>query len=235
MYLIVDARHGSVSALPPGHRRGRNVCRVQLEDGEAGVDQVLRRTAHLRQRARSRLQRRRVRTEGASTDAVRRCALAINNHFRDSASANVCFCSAAGIGAQFGGKYFCHDVRVARLPRHGASCPIGIGVSCSADRQVRARACFSSFLASGLNSHCRLSERSQQTASSSSSSKPTPSSTCPRWTSPCSTETSSRCVLLTSRCVSVQQRCHVLESCLVSTPLRRVGVSLEVITPINAR
>ena len=42
-----------------------------------------------------------------------------------------------GIGAQFGGKYFCHDVRVVRLPRHGASCPIGIGVSCSADRQVR--------------------------------------------------------------------------------------------------
>jgi fumarate hydratase class I len=44
-----------------------------------------------------------------------------------------------GIGAQFGGKYFCHDVRVIRLPRHGASCPIGIGVSCSADRQARAK------------------------------------------------------------------------------------------------
>jgi fumarate hydratase, class I len=43
------------------------------------------------------------------------------------------------IGAQFGGKYFCHDVRVVRLPRHGASCPIGIGVSCSADRQQRAK------------------------------------------------------------------------------------------------
>ena len=41
-----------------------------------------------------------------------------------------------GIGAQFGGKYFCHDVRVIRLPRHGASCPISVGVSCSADRQV---------------------------------------------------------------------------------------------------
>ncbi len=40
------------------------------------------------------------------------------------------------IGAQFGGKYFCHDVRVIRLPRHGASCPVGIGVSCSADRQI---------------------------------------------------------------------------------------------------
>jgi len=44
-----------------------------------------------------------------------------------------------GIGAQFGGKYFCHDVRVIRLPRHGASCPVGIGVSCSADRQARGR------------------------------------------------------------------------------------------------
>jgi fumarate hydratase class I len=42
-------------------------------------------------------------------------------------------------GAQFGGKYFCHDVRVVRLPRHGASCPIGIAVSCSADRQVLAK------------------------------------------------------------------------------------------------
>ncbi len=44
-----------------------------------------------------------------------------------------------GIGAQFGGKYFCHDVRVIRLPRHGASLPIGIGVSCSADRQILGR------------------------------------------------------------------------------------------------
>ncbi len=44
-----------------------------------------------------------------------------------------------GIGAQFGGKYFCHDVRVVRLPRHGASCPVGIAVSCSADRQALGR------------------------------------------------------------------------------------------------
>ena len=46
---------------------------------------------------------------------------------------------AFGIGAQFGGKYFCHDVRVIRLPRHGASCPVALAVSCSADRQVLAR------------------------------------------------------------------------------------------------
>jgi len=44
-----------------------------------------------------------------------------------------------GIGAQFGGKYFAHDVRVIRLPRHGASCPVGMGVSCSADRNVKAK------------------------------------------------------------------------------------------------
>ena len=44
-----------------------------------------------------------------------------------------------GIGAQFGGKYFCHDVRVIRLPRHGASCPVAIAVSCSADRQATAK------------------------------------------------------------------------------------------------
>ncbi|MBF0462952.1 MAG: fumarate hydratase [Magnetococcales bacterium] len=44
-----------------------------------------------------------------------------------------------GLGAQYGGKYFVHDVRVIRLPRHGASCPVGIGVSCSADRNIRGR------------------------------------------------------------------------------------------------
>ncbi len=46
---------------------------------------------------------------------------------------------ASGIGAQFGGKHFAHDVRVIRLPRHGASCPVGMGVSCSADRNIKAK------------------------------------------------------------------------------------------------
>ena len=45
----------------------------------------------------------------------------------------------SGIGAQFGGRYFVHDVRVIRLPRHGASCPVGMGVSCSADRNIKAK------------------------------------------------------------------------------------------------
>ncbi len=48
-------------------------------------------------------------------------------------------CQKMGIGAQFGGKYFCHDIRVVRLPRHGASCPVGVGVSCSADRQIKGK------------------------------------------------------------------------------------------------
>ena len=48
-------------------------------------------------------------------------------------------CQGYGVGAQFGGKYFVHDVRVIRLPRHAASCPVGLGVSCSADRNIKAR------------------------------------------------------------------------------------------------
>lgn len=59
--------------------------------------------------------------------------------FRDLESEKIILQKAQslGIGAQFGGKYFVHDVRVIRLPRHSASCPIGIGVSCSADRQIK--------------------------------------------------------------------------------------------------
>ena len=48
-------------------------------------------------------------------------------------------CQDSEIGAQFGGKYFTHDVKVIRLPRHAASCPVGIGVSCSADRNIKAK------------------------------------------------------------------------------------------------
>jgi len=48
-------------------------------------------------------------------------------------------CQESGVGAQFGGKYFVHDVKVIRLPRHAASCPVGIGVSCSADRNIKAK------------------------------------------------------------------------------------------------
>jgi fumarate hydratase class I len=61
--------------------------------------------------------------------------------FRDpEAEAKVLeICQKSGIGAQFGGKYFCHDVRVIRLARHGASCPVGIGVSCSADRNIKGK------------------------------------------------------------------------------------------------
>ncbi|CCW66082.1 unnamed protein product [Phytomonas sp. Hart1] len=58
--------------------------------------------------------------------------------FRDLAMEKevLTICQGIGMGAQFGGKYYAHDARVIRMPRHGASCPIGIGVSCSADRQA---------------------------------------------------------------------------------------------------
>jgi fumarate hydratase class I len=61
--------------------------------------------------------------------------------FRDIAWEKIVMeeCLNLGIGAQFGGKYFAHQVRVVRLPRHGASCPVGLGVSCSADRQILAK------------------------------------------------------------------------------------------------
>jgi len=61
--------------------------------------------------------------------------------FRDISLENTIQAAAEklGIGAQFGGKYFTHDVRIIRLPRHGASCPVGMGVSCSADRNLKAK------------------------------------------------------------------------------------------------
>ena len=66
---------------------------------------------------------------------------ALGRAFRDRALEEQVqkLCNEIGIGAQFGGKYFAHDVRVVRLPRHGASCPVGLGVSCSADRQIKAK------------------------------------------------------------------------------------------------
>ncbi len=61
--------------------------------------------------------------------------------FRDleTEAAVLALTQRSGVGAQFGGKYFCHDVRVVRLPRHGASCPVALAVSCSADRQALAK------------------------------------------------------------------------------------------------
>jgi fumarate hydratase, class I len=66
---------------------------------------------------------------------------ALGRGFRDHAleAEILTLTQTMGIGAQFGGKYFCHDVRVIRLPRHGASCPVAIAVSCSADRQAKAK------------------------------------------------------------------------------------------------
>jgi fumarate hydratase, class I len=74
-------------------------------------------------------------------DPLPACGNALGHAFRDTGmeAAVLEMSRALGIGAQFGGKYFCHDVRVIRLPRHGASCPIGLGVSCSADRNIKAK------------------------------------------------------------------------------------------------
>ncbi len=65
-----------------------------------------------------------------------------NEHGRSATcswSRSCCWGAEPGLGAQFGGKYFAHDIRVIRLPRHGASCPVGMGVSCSADRNIKAK------------------------------------------------------------------------------------------------
>jgi fumarate hydratase class I len=71
-------------------------------------------------------------------DALPTTGSALGHGFRDlELEADVlALTQGFGIGAQFGGKYFCHDVRVVRLPRHGASCPVAVAVSCSADRQA---------------------------------------------------------------------------------------------------
>jgi fumarate hydratase, class I len=71
-------------------------------------------------------------------DALPRAGSAAGHGFRDTVMEQQVLelTRQMGIGAQFGGKYFCHDVRVIRLPRHGASCPVAIAVSCSADRQA---------------------------------------------------------------------------------------------------
>ena len=74
-------------------------------------------------------------------DTLPREGNALGHAFRDTALEEelLAISRDLGIGAQFGGKYFCLDVKVIRLPRHGASCPIGIGVSCSADRNIKGK------------------------------------------------------------------------------------------------
>ena len=108
-----DARYRGLSALSPRRRHRRHVGRIQSEDREAGVDTLSRQPAEGRR--------------GALGQAFR--DLEMEQEILE-------LTRQMGIGAQFGGKYFCHDVRVVRLPRHGASLPIGLGVSCSADRQI---------------------------------------------------------------------------------------------------
>ena len=114
-FVAEKIRTLGTSACPPYHLAlviGGNVGRVHHEDRQARERALPRRASHQRNE--------------------------LGRAFRDLALEEqvLKLCNETGIGAQFGGKYFAHDVRVIRLPRHGASCPVGIGVSCSADRQV---------------------------------------------------------------------------------------------------
>ena len=118
-FLEARCDRSGTSACPPYHLAiviGGTSAEDDAEDGEAGIDD----DGWIRCRPR------------AARRAMRSAIWRWNRR---------CWsCRATlGIGAQFGGKYFCHDVRVIRLPRHGASLPVGIGVSCSADRQIMAK------------------------------------------------------------------------------------------------
>ncbi len=108
------ARHGGLPAVPPGGRHRRHVGRSSPSRPRSTPPRTTSTTCP---------------TSGI--DAARTA-------FRDLELEQQVFelTQSFGIGAQFGGKYFCHDVRVVRLPRHGASCPVAIAVSCSADRQA---------------------------------------------------------------------------------------------------
>ena len=105
-------RHGCLPAVPPRGGHWRHQRRVRAQDREVRLRPLPRQPAHLWQ--------------------------PVGHGFRDLELEEEIFklTQSFGIGAQFGGKYFCHDVRVIRLPRHGASCPVAIAVSCSADRQA---------------------------------------------------------------------------------------------------
>ena len=104
----------ALPAVPPRRRHRRNVGRVRGRDRQAGQHRTISTSCRPRARPHGHaLPRSRSRGEGAGA-----------------------LSQQTGIGAQFGGKYFCHDVRIVRLPRHGASCPVAMAVSCSADRQA---------------------------------------------------------------------------------------------------
>jgi len=106
-------RHRRLSALSSGGGDRRHLGRSKFKNRQAGLGPLSGRPADQGHRNTARL---------SATWNGRKKTLEITRRM--------------GIGAQFGGKYFCHDVRVIRLARHGASCPVGIGVSCSADRQI---------------------------------------------------------------------------------------------------
>jgi fumarate hydratase class I len=110
------ARHRGLSAVPSGDRDRRHLRRSDPQDRQAGELSAI------------------LDDLPATGNALGHC------HPRSRAGGAVLgLTRQLGIGAQFGGKYFCHDVRVIRLPRTARAVPVGIGVSCSADRQAKAR------------------------------------------------------------------------------------------------
>ena len=110
---IAHPRHRGLPALSPGDGDRRHVGGAQPEDSQNGELPIPRHVA-----------------------APGRAAAVMPSATAEMEDRILGLTREMGIGAQFGGRYFCHDVRVIRLPRHGASVPIGLGVSCSADRQV---------------------------------------------------------------------------------------------------
>jgi tartrate dehydratase alpha subunit/fumarate hydratase class I-like protein len=136
-----DARHRRVPALPPHLRHRRHLGRIDDEDVKLASTKYydnLPTTGNEHGRA-----FRDVELEAQMLQAAREC----------------------GIGAQFGGKYFALDVRIIRLPRHGASLPIGIGVSCSADRQAKGKITRDGVFIEKLETNrCNTSPRSCATA-----------------------------------------------------------------------
>ncbi len=115
-WLDEKLRTLGTAACPPYHLAlviGGTSAEIDVEDREARVGALPRLAADDGQRARA---------AASATSSSRTRCWSSRRQF--------------GIGAQFGGKYFCHDVRVIRLPRHGASCPVALAVSCSADRQA---------------------------------------------------------------------------------------------------
>ncbi|KAH8050348.1 fumarase [Aureococcus anophagefferens] len=126
-------------------------------------------------------------------DGLPRSGDANGRAFRDEAwEAKVLQLTRPRRPARFGGKYFCHDVRVVRLPRHGASCPVGLGVSCSADRQVRGKVTRDGVFLEALGGTPRVPAGRPSTATAASARRSSPSTSSGPWTTSARSSRSTR-------------------------------------------